>query len=64
MTKWEAIAKIVKSFNDRGSPFLALLSLILMLGIPSIVIAFGIWHSAPQLGPSLEVISEKFIKGS
>ncbi len=62
MTKWEAIAEIVKSFNARGAPKLALASLLLIFGIPSGVIGFAIWQGAPQLESSIEAIAKNLIK--
>lgn len=62
MTKWEAIAEIVKSFNARGAPKLALVSLLLIFGIPSGVVGFAIWHGAPQFESSFEAIAKNLVE--
>ncbi|MEO1222309.1 MAG: hypothetical protein AAFY42_13340 [Pseudomonadota bacterium] len=58
MSKWEAIAEIVKSFNARGSPAMALASVAVVVLIPSCVIAFGIWMGAPEIAGALANLIE------
>lgn len=53
MTRWEAAVEIVKSFNSRGSPLMALASLVIIVGLPSAVIAFGLMSIPEQMDGSI-----------
>jgi hypothetical protein len=53
MTKWEAITEIVKSFNSRGSPRMAFASLVILIGVPSGVIAYALTRIPEHLNGSL-----------
>ncbi|MGY6635665.1 MAG: hypothetical protein ACXIUO_00850 [Erythrobacter sp.] len=56
VNKWEAIVEVVRSFNERDRPILAVVCFALFVVVPTAILGIALVFAAPEMHPSIETI--------